>query len=486
MKIEHFDVIIVGAGLSGIGAACYLTDHCRDRRYLILERRDALGGTWDQFRYPGIRSDSDMQTLGYSFKPWSGAKAIADGPAILDYVQSAANDYGVNQHIRFGHTLCAAHWRSEGACWTLDVGQKGSDPNVILTCNVLLMCSGYYHYERAHDPQLPDLHKYLGKVVHPQFWPETLDYRDKRIVVIGSGATAMTLVPTLAKIAKHVTMVQRSPSYVISRPSKDRLTDALRKLLPPRLAYQIARARNVFLQEMLYKATRIAPTWIKRQLINQVRNELGPDYDVEKHFTPRYGPWDQRLCLVPDGDLFAALNDRRADIVTDFIEGFTETGLQLGSGDHIDADIVVSATGLQLVVMGGAEFSVDGKVIEFSKLWTYKGLMVSDVPNMVSTFGYVNASWTLRADLTAQWVCRLLNYMAKTRTQQVVPKVPEQLLDMPQRDWIDGFPAGYILRVMKYFPKQGDVAPWINTQDYRSDKKLFRQPFEADDALHFR
>lgn len=358
-------------------------------------------------------------------------------------MQSAANDYGVNPHIRFGHTLCAAHWRSEGACWTLDVGQKGSDPNVILTCNVLLMCSGYYHYERAHDPQLPDLHKYLGKVVHPQFWPETLDYRDKRIVVIGSGATAMTLVPTLAKIAKHVTMVQRSPSYVISRPSKDRLTDALRKLLPPRLAYQIARARNVFAQEMLYKATRIAPTWIKRQLINQVRNELGPDYDVEKHLTPRYGPWDQRLCLVPDGDLFTALNDRRADIVTDVIEGFTETGLQLGSGDHIDADIVVSATGLQLVVMGGAEFSVDGKVIEFSTLWTYKGLMVSDVPNMVSTFGYVNASWTLRADLTAQWVCRLLNYMAKTRTHQVVPRVPEQLLDMPQRDWIDGFPAGY-------------------------------------------
>ena len=482
---EHRDVIVVGAGLSGIGAACHLAEKCPDRSYLLLESRATMGGTWDLFRYPGIRSDSDMQTLGYSFKPWEGAKAIADGPSILDYVRETAAEHAVDQHIRYGHRLISASWSSEQSLWTLEVRQADSEKTVQMTCDFLYMCAGYYSYEKPHDPQFPDVASFKGKVVHPQFWPNDLDYQDKTVVIIGSGATAMTLVPAIAKKAKQVTMLQRSPTYVFSRPSEDWFANSLRKILPATLAYAVTRVRNTLFQEFIFKLARKYPTVAKRFLIQKLRKQLGADYDVDKHFTPNYNPWEQRLCLVPDDDLFKAISSGSANIVTDYIERFTETGIKLKSGQQLVADIVVSATGLELEVMGGAQFSVDGEVIDFSKLIIYKGFMVSNVPNMVTTFGYVNASWTLRADLISEWVCRALNHMTKTKTSRIVPLVPDSLKDMPTKDWIADFPAGYLQRAMHLQPRQGDRAPWVNSQDFRSERALFSLPIDSDGALHF-
>ncbi|MDG1473661.1 MAG: NAD(P)/FAD-dependent oxidoreductase [Porticoccaceae bacterium] len=485
MTAEHTDVVIVGAGLSGIGAAYHLTEKCPHQQFLILESRNAIGGTWDLFRYPGIRSDSDMHTLGYSFKPWNSAKAIADGPSILRYVKETAAENHIDEKIRYSHKLTAANWNSDSRCWTLTVTQTDTGNSVQISCNFLYMCAGYYNYEQPHEPELPELNNFKGTVVHPQFWPKDLDYENKKVVVIGSGATAVTLVPSMADKAANVTMLQRSPTYIISRPSEDWFANGMRALLPPKLAYAITRFRNTRFQEWIYKRTRRNPTRIKKILLDAVRKELGPDFDVDKHFTPKYNPWDQRLCLVPDSDLFAALKNNSADVVTDHIEKFTATGISLKSGDQLDADIVVTATGLQLVLMGGAAISIDGEAVDFSKLWTYKGLMNSDIPNMVTTFGYINASWTLRADLTAEWVCRLLNHMNETQSSSVVPRVSAELNNMPQRDWIDDFPAGYMARVMHLFPKQGNQEPWINTQDFYRDRKLFNQPFDQDQSLFF-
>ena len=485
MTIEHTDVVIVGAGLSGIGAAYHLTEKCPDQQFLILESRNAIGGTWDLFRYPGIRSDSDMHTLGYSFKPWNSAKAIADGPSILRYVKETAAENHIDEKIRYSHKLTAANWDSDSSRWTLTVAQTDTGNSVQISCNFLYMCAGYYNYNQPHEPELPQLDNFKGTVVHPQFWPKDLHYENKKVVVIGSGATAVTLVPSMADKAASVTMLQRSPTYIISRPSEDWFANGMRALLPHKLAYAITRFRNTRFQEWIYKRTRRNPTRIKKILLDAVRKELGPDFDVDKHFTPKYNPWDQRLCLVPDSDLFAALKNGSADVVTDHIETFTDSGIQLKSGDQLDADIIVTATGLQLVLMGGAAISIDGEAADFSKLWTYKGLMNSGIPNMVATFGYINASWTLRADLTAEWVCRLLNHMRKTNTSMVVPKVSAELHNMPQRDWIADFPAGYMTRVMHLFPKQGDREPWINTQDFRRDRKLFNQPFDQDQSLFF-
>lgn len=485
MTVEHTDVVIVGAGLSGIGAAYHLTEKCPDQQFLILESRNAIGGTWDLFRYPGIRSDSDMHTLGYSFKPWNSAKAIADGPSILRYVKETAAENHIDEKIRYSHKLTAANWDSGSSRWTLTVAQTDTGNSVQISCNFLYMCAGYYNYNQPHEPELPQLENFKGTVVHPQFWPKDLDYENKKVVVIGSGATAVTLVPSMADKAASVTMLQRSPTYIISRPSEDWFANGMRALLPHKLAYAITRFRNTRFQEWIYKRTRRNPARIKKILLDAVRKELGPDFDVDKHFTPKYNPWDQRLCLVPDSDLFAALKNGSADVVTDHIETFTDSGIQLKSGDQLDADIIVTATGLQLVLMGGAAISIDGEAVDFSKLWTYKGLMNSSIPNMVATFGYINASWTLRADLTAEWVCRLLNHMRETNTSMVVPKVSAELHNMPQRDWVADFPAGYMTRVMHLFPKQGDREPWINTQDFRRDRKLFNQPFDQDQSLFF-
>jgi len=410
MSTEHVDVLIIGAGLSGIGAAYHLHEQCPSKSYLILEGRDAMGGTWDLFRYPGIRSDSDMHTLGYNFKPWREAKAIADGPSILKYIHETASENHIEKNIRYNHQVKSASWSSDKAQWTIEARQNGDKEPVRISCNLLLMCSGYYSYKGGYTPQFEGRELFQGPIIHPQQWPEDLDYSGKRVVVIGSGATAMTLVPAMVKDVEHIVMLQRSPTYVISRPDTDMIANSLRKVLPEKWAYAITRWKNVGLQQRVYKKTRTKPEKVKKYLVDQVRKELGPDYDVATHFTPQYNPWDQRLCLIPNDDLFEAIKSGKASVVTDHISRFTESGILLKSGQTLEADIIVTATGLNMVVLGGIEFTVDGRVVDFADTWSYKGLMYSGVPNMVNTFGYINASWTLRADIIAEYFCRLVNH----------------------------------------------------------------------------
>jgi monooxygenase len=483
--MEHFDVLIVGAGLSGIGAAHHLQRCCPGKSFVILETRDAIGGTWDLFRYPGVRSDSDMHTLGYAFKPWREAKAIADGPAIRRYVKETAAEHGITDHIHFHHRVQRAAWSTPDACWTVEAERGDGGERVRFSCNFLLMCGGYYSYEQGHTPEFAGMDDFLGQIVHPQFWPEDLEYSGKEVVVIGSGATAMTLVPAMAAGGARVTMVQRSPTYVVSRPDEDVIANALRRFLPERWAYAITRWKNVQFQRYVYHRTRVAPERVKRLLLERVRRHLGPDYDVHTHFTPRYNPWDQRLCLVPNADLFEAIKAGTARVVTDHVERFTERGLLLRSGQELAADIIVTATGLELVVLSGVAFEVDGAPVHFPDTFTYKGMMYSDVPNLVQTFGYINASWTLRADLIAEFVCRLLNHMDATGMRQCTPRLREQDRNMPTRPWIDDFSAGYMQRVMQRFPKQGNRDPWRNTQNYALDKKLVRKAPLEDGVLQF-
>lgn len=466
---EQFDVIIVGAGLSGIGAAYHLQKNCPDRSFAILEARDAIGGTWDLFRYPGIRSDSDMHTLGYDFRPWTQAKAIADGPSIRAYIEDTAREYGIDQHIRFDHRVKSAAWSTEEAAWTLEVEHASERRR--LRCNFLYMCSGYYDYAKGHAPAFNGTEQFAGRIVHPQFWPADLDYTDKKVVVIGSGATAVTLVPEMAKQAAHVTMLQRSPTYVVSRPAEDGLANRLRAMLPAKAAYGITRWKNVLFGMLFYNLARKRPERTKERLLGMVREHLGPDYDVETHFTPRYNPWDQRLCLVPDADLFDAIRRGDASVVTDTIETFTPEGLRLTSGKAIAADVVVTATGLELALMGGATFSVDGAPVRLADALQYKGMMFSDVPNIAFTFGYTNASWTLKADLVARYVCRLLNAMRRKGVRQVTPKVSAApIVPQPFAD----FSSGYIQRAIDNLPRQGDRKPWRLNQNYAMDVMALR------------
>ncbi len=484
-ETPHFDVVIIGAGISGIGAAYHLQSQCPDRSFTILEGRENLGGTWDLFRYPGVRSDSDMHTLGYSFKPWTSKKTIADGPAILDYLNETVDEYDIRRHIRFNHLVTDASWSTDNAAWTVTGARSDDGSSISYTCNFLFMCSGYYSYKGGYEPDFPGSEKFAGPIVHPQKWPEDLDYAGKKVVIIGSGATAVTLVPAMAQTAASVTMLQRSPTYVVSRPSEDPVANSLRKVLPNKLAYDLTRRRNVWRGEMIYEKTRSSPDKIKKLLLDGVRKELGDNYDVDTHFTPTYGPWDQRLCLVPDSDLFKSINSGKAAVVTDHIDTFTETGIALQSGKHLDADIIITATGLQLVTLGEMRFSVDGKEVDFADVWTYKGLAYSDVPNLASSFGYINASWTLRADLTCEYVCRLLNHLTETGTDQCTPRLRPSDAEMPRRPWVDDFSAGYMQRMMPMMPKQGDREPWLNTQSYRADKKLFRDGPIADGVMRF-
>ncbi|NMD26198.1 MAG: NAD(P)/FAD-dependent oxidoreductase, partial [Actinobacteria bacterium] len=480
MTIEHFDVVVVGAGISGIGAGYHLQAMSPDRSYVILEGRADIGGTWDLFRYPGVRSDSDMHTLGYSFKPWTSEKAIADGPSILAYLRETVSEFGIDRHIRFGHLATNAEWSSDDARWTVTATDISTDTSTTggerreFTCNYLFMCSGYYSYKAGHTPEFAGIEQFQGTVVHPQQWPEDLDYAGRRVVVVGSGATAMTLIPAIAKTAAHVTMLQRSPTYVAAGPDKDVIANTLRKVLPAKAAYAVTRKKNIALQQFIYGQSRTKPARMKANLIKRVRKALGPDYDVATHFTPTYNPWDQRLCLVPNGDLFDAINSGRASVVTDHIDTFTPTGIRLQSGEELAADIVVTATGLELVTLGEMRFVVDGEPVDFAQTWTYKGFAYSGVPNLASSFGYINASWTLRADLTCEYVCRLLNHMATTGTVQCTPRLRPEDAGMPERPWIDGFTAGYMQREMHRFPRQGDHEPWINPQSYTRDKKMFR------------
>jgi len=478
-------VIIVGAGLSGIGAAVHLQQHCPGKSYVILEGRPAMGGTWDLFRYPGVRSDSDMHTLGYRFKPWREAKAIADGASILNYIHETAGEHDVERHIRYGHQATSATWSSDDATWVVEALRKDTGETVRFRCNFLFMCSGYYSYREGHTPEFAGRERFRGTIVHPQAWPSDLDYSNKNVVVIGSGATAVTLVPAMAPDVAHIVMLQRSPTYIVSVPDQDIIANTLRKVLPDRWAYAATRWKNVALQQFLYRRTRTQPAKVKKRLLDMVRKELGADYDVETHFTPRYNPWDQRLCLVPNSDLFVAIRSGKASVVTDHIEHFTETGIRLASGRELPADIIVTATGLELVVLGELRFVVDGVPVDFSQRWTYKGMMYSGVPNLVSTFGYINASWTLRADLTSEYVCRLLNHMDQTGTRQVVPQLRPTDHDMPARPWIAQFSSGYMTRAMHRFPKQGDREPWINPQNFTRDKKMIRFAPLEDGALIF-
>ena len=422
MSVQHVDVLVIGAGISGIGAAYHLQVESPNRTYLILEGRADIGGTWDLFRYPGIRSDSDMHTLGFEFKPWNAEKSIADGPSIMAYLRETVAEHGIDRHIRFGNLVRRAEWSSETATWTVEADLTDGG-TATYTCNYISMCSGYYSYKEGYTPHFPGRERFEGQVVHPQAWPEDLDFTGKRVVVIGSGATAVTLVPAMASTAAHVTMLQRSPTYVAAGPDVDVIANGLRKALPDRVAYGITRKKNTALQQVFYKRMRKNPGKAKDYLVKKVSDALGPDYDVATHFTPTYDPWDQRLCLVPNGDLFDAINDGSASVVTGHIDTFTETGIALESGEHLDADIIVTATGLNMVTLGEVDFVVDGEPVDFSQTVAYKGFAYSDVPNLASTFGYVNASWTLRADLIARYVCRLLNHMDATGTEICTPRL---------------------------------------------------------------
>jgi len=477
---EHFDVVIVGAGLSGVGAGYHLKTACPDRSYVILEGRDAIGGTWDLFRYPGIRSDSDMYTLGYAFKPWTEAKAIADGPSILKYVRDTASENGIDRKIRYGHMVKRAAWSTDDARWTVEAEVAGKVTR--FTCNFLFLCGGYYSYDGGYQPEFPGAADFKGRIVHPQQWPKDLDYRGKRVVVIGSGATAVTLVPEMAKTAAHVTMLQRSPTYVVSRPAEDKMANSLRKWLPGKLAYDIVRWRNVLFGMYFFKMAREKPAAVKANILKMVREQLGPDYDVDRHFTPTYNPWDQRLCLVPDADMFLELKAGRASVVTDHIETFTPKGIRLTSGEELEADVIVSATGLVLQVWNGMELTVDGRRIDASKTLSYKGMMYEGVPNLASAFGYTNASWTLKCDLTCEYVCRVLNHLKKTGARQATPINDDPAVEFAP--WLD-FSSGYVQRAMAKFPKQGTKPPWRLNQNYALDLMSLRYAKLEDGVLRF-
>ncbi|MGN6217400.1 MAG: flavin-containing monooxygenase [Solirubrobacterales bacterium] len=479
MEREHVNVLIVGAGLSGIGAAAHLQRNCPEKSYAILEAREAIGGTWDLFRYPGIRSDSDMFTLGYSFKPWIGRKSIVEGGAILDYIRETADEYGVEEKIRFGHRVLAVEWSSDEACWIIRAERDGEP--VELTCDWLYGCTGYYRYDEGFSPKFDGEDRFGGRIVHPQHWPEDLDYDGKRVVVIGSGATAITLVPAMAERAAHVTMLQRSPTYVVSLPGVEPIAGALRRFLPEQTVYALTRWKNVLLTSLSYQLSRRAPKLMRRILRKGVERQLPAGFDVERHFSPTYDPWDQRLCVVPRGDLFQAIRSGAADIVTDRIETFTERGVRLISGEELEADVIVTATGLNMLVAGGMKFVVDGEETKFNETVGYKGAMFSGIPNFVIALGYTNASFTLKTDLVAEYFCRLLKHMDAHGYKVATPREPDPSL--PREPFIN-LTSGYVLRSIDQLPKQGARRPWRLHQNYAKDIGLLKRG-PVDDEMDF-
>ncbi|MDY6920493.1 MAG: NAD(P)/FAD-dependent oxidoreductase [Pseudomonadota bacterium] len=478
MATDFVDVLIVGAGLSGIGAACHLQHKLPNKSYLILEGREAIGGTWDLFRYPGIRSDSDMYTLGYNFKPWNNPKAIADGPDIRSYIRETARENGVTRHIRFQHRAVKAAWDSNSARWTVDVKRTDTGETIQIQCRFFLGCTGYYNYQAGYTPEFPGRERFQGEIIHPQQWPEDLDYAGKQVVVIGSGATAVTLIPAMAEKTGHITMLQRSPTYVASVPLKDKLANKLRRYLPDKLVYRLARTRNVGFQMAFYKLARTRPKAIRRLLLAQVRRQVGDDFDM-KHFSPHYNPWDERLCAVPNGDLFKAIRRGQASVVTDHIKTFTEQGIRLQSGQELKADIIITATGLDLQLLGGMQLEVDGQPFDLSQTMNYKGVMFQDLPNFAMVFGYTNASWTLKADLTCEYLCRLWQLMDKRGMRQVTPRLTDG--DVHEEPFVD-FQSGYIKRALDKLPKQGNKSPWKLHQNYALDMAMLRFG-EVDDGV---
>ena len=474
---ELFDVIVVGAGLSGVGAACHLQRNLPRKKVVILEGRDAIGGTWDLFRYPGIRSDSDMFTLGYSFEPWEEQKAIADGTSIREYVERTARKHGVDRKIRFRHRVKSASWSSDEALWFVEVEHDGEA--LLLKTRFLWVCSGYYDYAKGYAPEFPGKERFQGRFVHPQFWPSDLDYAGKKVVVIGSGATAITLVPSMAATAGHVVMLQRTPTYILSLPAVDRIAGWLRERLPSQTAYDVTRWKNVLSSVLFFQLARRAPGLTKKLIRKRLREAVGPGIDIDRHFSPPYDPWDQRLCLVPDDDLFVALREGRASVVTDQIESFTEGGIRLRSGQHLDADIIVSATGLEILFLGGLSLSVDGCPVRPHELFNYKGCMFGDVPNLAATFGYTNASWTLKADLIAEYLCRVLARMDELGARTCTPRPGPSVQEAPFMD----LSAGYIQRALDRLPKQGDRHPWRLYQNYFLDIFLLRLGAVEDGVL---
>ena len=482
MSVEHVDVLIVGAGLSGIGAGYHLQVDCPNKTYAILEARDCIGGTWDLFRYPGIRSDSDMYTLGYPFRPWADAKAIADGPSILSYVRQTAMDYGIDQNIRFHHRVVRAEWSTADARWTVEARRSDSQETVRLSCGFLFICGGYYRYDEGYTPDFQGMQRFGGRIVHPQHWTADIDYADRRVVVIGSGATAVTLVPAIAQRAAHVTMLQRSPSYIVSLPAEDPIAAVLRRILPEKVAYFIVRWKNILLTMLSFQLSRRRPSVMKALIRKHIERQLPPGYDVDTHFKPRYNPWDQRLCLVPDGDLFDAIVKGRASMVTDRIKTFTEKGLELTSGAELEADLIVIATGLNLLPLGGIQLAVDSREVKPSETMSYKGMMLSGVPNLAFAFGYTNASWTLKSELTCAYVCRLLNHMREHGYRQCTPRNPNR--SIAEQPFVD-FSSGYVQRSIDQFPKQGPKAPWRLYQNYALDIMSLRFGSIDDDTIEF-
>lgn len=480
MSTKHLDVLIVGAGLSGIGAAYHLKTQCPGKTYAILESRQAIGGTWDLFRYPGIRSDSDMYTLGYNFKPWTDPKIIADGHTIRHYIQETARENGIDKHIRFGLKVLSSSWSTQDARWTVQA-QKDSGETETFTCNFLLMCTGYYNYDAGYTPEFPGIKKYKGTVIHPQHWPENLDYSGKQVLVIGSGATAVTLVPAMTDKAAHVTMLQRSPTYVATVPQNDVISQGLRRFLPEMMVYRMGRTRNVGLQMAVYNLAKSRPKVVRRLLLSQVRQQVGQNVDM-KHFTPTYNPWDERLCAVPNGDLFKVLRKGKASIVTDHIDTFTSKGIKLKSGETLEADIIITATGLDLQMMGGMQLSVDGAPFDMAQTMNYKGVMFRDLPNLAMMFGYTNASWTLKSDLSSEYICRLLKHMDKKGLRQCTPRntdpsvAPEAFVAMR---------SGYIQRAQGKLPQQGNKAPWKVYMNYALDLAMLRYRPVEDGAIEF-
>ncbi|WP_166134921.1 flavin-containing monooxygenase [Nocardioides ochotonae] len=475
---EHVDVLVIGAGLSGLGAAAQLREHHPGRRVAVLEARAVSGGTWDLFRYPGIRSDSDMFTFGYRWRPWVGDTALADGDLILDYVRTVARERGVDRLVRYGHRVVGADWDSARAHWRVEIDRDGEP--VTMTAGFVHCCSGYYDYERGHTPELPGIERFAGRVVHPQHWPEDLAYDGRRVVVIGSGATAITLVPAMADTAAHVTMLQRSPTYVLSRPGRDPVAKALGRL-PRRLAFPVVRWKNILQAMAFYQLARRRPGVVKRIIRSGVTAQLPAEVDVDTHFRPAYDPWDQRLCFVPDGDLFRALRRGDASVVTGTIETFTEHGIRLASGEELAADLVVTATGLRLLPFGGIALSVDGAPVTLPETMAYKALMLSGVPNFAYTIGYTNASWTLKADLVSEYVVRLLHHLDQRGARSVVPVRDPEVAERPFMD----FQSGYVLRALDRLPRQGDRAPWMLKQNYLTDLRTIRRDPIDDGVLRF-